>query len=437
MRHAKRLKDLGIALHLGTRATSAERGKPVKITLEKDMEPPDRLSLLQTRAGMRHASGDEDGALEDLEEAFKISGAAAAPMLETMLETRRQSAIESGEQEAERTVTMRLIEVLKVQEKHEDSLAMLVAWVDRAPDDVECLRTLREVQADAQHWEGVIDTCRRLLEIDEEDYLAEAAESLLLAYQTLGQIEQARESLEAARAKEPDNARVRTALRTVYEQVGAHRELALLFIDEAQAVDDDEQKAAYLRWAGQTLVSQGDPESAMPALEQVLEIQPGDAGATISIADIAMMQGDFEQAHNVLDEAISRCKGRKYQNELCMFWQRKSYVARAQGDIEQQIGHLLKAHQTANKNPDVAAELADLSESLERWDVATKALRAITNFTDIECRISPAQAMVRQGRIALHQGDEKLARMWARRLKRAADEGDADVMTFLQEMGEA
>ena len=61
-----------------------------------------------------------------------------------------------------------------------------------------------------------------------------------------------------------------------------------------------------------------------------------------------------------------------------------------------------------------AAELADLAEELEQWELATKVLRQIA-LMETECPISRAMSFVRQGRISLITGDPKRAVFWARR----------------------
>ena len=51
------------------------------------------------------------------------------------------------------------------------------------------------------------------------------------------------------------------------------------------------------------------------------------------------------------------------------------------------------------------------------------------------CRITQTQALIRQGRIALRQGDKKRAMMFARRVKHG-DEVDPELEAFMRELGE-
>jgi tetratricopeptide (TPR) repeat protein len=391
-----------------------------------------RLPLLKTRATMRSNAGDDPGSVEDLESAFAIDPESVAEQLEAALDAQRQQAIEAGDQEDERKATLRCIDVMRARANADGALELLSAWLERSPDDVESLRRLREMQTEAQQWDAVVETCGRLLELDSDEPLEEAALALQQAYETLGRPEDARAGLEQAREKLPGNAAIRGALRKLYEKVGAHRELAMLLIEEAHSLDDVEQKTAYLRWAGQTLVMVGDVDGAVPALREVLDLQPEDVGARVSLADAFIVAGQYDEADTLLDEALAEFKGRRHGKEQAIFVQRKSHVARAKGDPDGQLAQIQKAHQADNKNGEIAVELADLAELLEQWDAATKALRAITLIEG--CRITPTQALIRQGRISLRQGDTKRAMMFARRAKRGEEGDQTEVDAFLAEI---
>lgn len=393
-----------------------------------------RLTLLRTRAAMRAAAGDEAGAVADLEEAFVLEPEGVAPDLESALDARRRRAGESGDQETERAATLRCVDVMRSRANRDGALGMLSLWLERSPDDVESLRRLRELQTEAQQWELVIGVCERLVTLDQGEAQEDAAMALASAYEMLGKPADARATLELAREKQPASAKIRGALRRLYEMIGAHRELARLLIEEAETMEDPEQRIAYLRWAGQTLVMVGDVEGAVPALRRVLELVPGDVGASVSLVDSHIVAGQLDEADQLLEEAMNELKAKRNTRDLPVFLHRKAHVARARGDAEQQLAWLQKAHQADSKNGDIAADLADLAEALEQWETAGKALRAIT-LLEAPCRITQAQALIRQGRIFLRQGDKKRAMMFARRAKR--DEADPELDAFTREIEES
>jgi tetratricopeptide (TPR) repeat protein len=177
----------------------------------------------------------------------------------------------------------------------------------------------------------------------------------------------------------------------------------------------------------------GDAAAAVPALRGALEASPGNADITVSLADSYVLAGWFDDANELLDEALGATKGRR-SPEVSLYYHRKARVAEAQGDRPKQLELLQEAHLCAKKNGMVAAALADLAEELEEWDLAAKTLRTITLIDD-DCPISRPQAFLRQGRIAQRLGDDKSARMWARRARREDPESQ-DIEQLLLDLGE-
>ena len=93
------------------------------------------------------------------------------------------------------------------------------------------------------------------------------------------------------------------------------------------------------------------------------------------------------------------------------------------------------AYASDRKNGEIIADLADVAEHLEQWNVAIKTLRNVILY-DGECRISHAEASLRQGRICHIQGDDRKARQWAQRaLQEGAEQADVD--SLLSQIGEA
>ena len=428
--------DSQLCVELATtmaRSGDVERGIAIlSEAIEGTDDDATRLMLLRARGQSRSAGGDHDGALEDIEEAYGLDPAAVADDLLSVLDEQRISTADAGEQDKEREITMRCIDIMMAQERRDEALGLLLAWSERVPDDLEALRTLRDLESQDQRWEDLERTCAQLIEIETGDEQITSAAMLLEACAQLGTPEHAREPLERVWGQQPDNPRIRAEVRRLYELTGAHQELAKMLLEEAQTMDDEEDKVAYLRWAGEALLSSGDVNSAMPALTEVLEMQPDDAQARCLLADANVLLGRFPEAHGLLDEAISKTK--RSSPDLHMFHHRKAYVSSAEGDHMAQLDSLKKAHQTARKNGQIASELADLAEALEQWDLAVATLRTITTL-DGECPIPPAVALVRQGRIALRLGDEKRAKLCARRAAMTDAEAEG-VQQLLADLGE-
>jgi tetratricopeptide (TPR) repeat protein len=206
-----------------------------------------------------------------------------------------------------------------------------------------------------------------------------------------------------------------------------------LLVKDAKGATDGGEQARMLGRAGGIFLELGDAVSAVPVLREAAALVPDDPDLVVSLIDAYLLAGWFDDANEQLDNIINGAKGKRTP-EIAPFFHRKAQVAEAQGDRAKQLQWLQEAHNCAKKNGVFAAQLADLAEQLEQWDLATKTLRMIT-LLDTECPISKADAFYRQGRIALIQGDDKNARMWGRRARRE-DPASPEIENFLRELGE-
>jgi tetratricopeptide (TPR) repeat protein len=437
MRQACEVKpgDTSLRVELAaTLASSGDRAAGLQVlsnALDGADDERTRLELLLARAGLRSPEEDEAGVLGDLESAFTLDQTKVAPALEDALQQARRGASARGDEQTERSLTLRLVDVLLVRDKRDEVSILLAEWSDRAPNDLEALRLRRGLDAEDQRWDAVAATCERLVELEGDAAQIEAALALAQACRELGTPERALVGLERARESQPASAQLRAELRKLYEQTGAQRELAGLMLEEAATMDTREERYPVLLGAGQTFLKVGDAAAAVPALRQALDIRPQESDVIAALADAYILAGWFEDANELLDQAIEGTKGRRTP-ELCVLLFRKAELARTQGDPARAIDMLKEAHNCNKKNGDVAAALANLAEELEDWDLATKTLRTIS-LLDTECPISRGEAFLRQGKIAYRMGDQKGALMWARRAKREEpDSGDID--RFIEEI---
>lgn len=429
--------DAELSIELAT--TMARSGDPtggielLTQAVEGTDDPATQVALLRARAAARVSGDDPQGAVQDLEEAYTIDTEGVAEELLSALDEQRVSAADQADDALERDTTHRSVQIMLAHGRRDDAIGLLSAWGDRMPSDLESQRQLRNLAAEDQRWEEVERASLALLDLETgEEQVASAAMLLEACIQT-GNPEAAREPLERVWEAQPDNAQIRNEVRRLYETIGAHQELAKLLLEEARDLEDVEEKISYLRWAGEALLAGGEVNEAMPALMEVIELKPDDAQARCLLADAHVLMGRFAEANALLDEAIAG--SRRSNPDLWMFHHRKAYVAGSMGDHQTQLESLKKAHQHARKNGQVAAELADLAEALEDWDLAVATLRTITTLDEGESPISPAVALVRQGRIALRNGDDKRARLCARRASMTDPEAEG-VAELLAELGE-
>jgi tetratricopeptide (TPR) repeat protein len=429
--------DLGLRIELASTLSQAGQHEQAVATMSAALElcddDPARLEVLRTRAHLRAASGDEDGAVSDLEQAFDLDRGSVAAELEEALGRRLEWARSAGDDGAERSHTLRAVDVMLVRDKRVEASQLLSGWTSRHPDDLEALRRQRDLDAADGRWDAVAATCSRLVHVESGAAQIDAALGLSHAYQVLGRPDGAREGLEHVRAAQPQSAEVRAELRKIYEHLGDEHQLARLLSEDAEGIEDPAARAELLARAGRIFVELGDANAAIAPLRGALALVPGDVAAIIALADAYILAGWFDDANEHLDQAIAAGRGRRTP-EMCVFHHRKAQIAGAQGDRTRQLFHLQEAHLCNKKNGLVAAELATVAEELGDLDLAAKTLRTIT-LIDTECPISRGEAFLRQAKIALVQGDEKSAMMWARRAKREEPD-NAAVDTFLEELGE-
>jgi tetratricopeptide (TPR) repeat protein len=146
-----------------------------------------------------------------------------------------------------------------------------------------------------------------------------------------------------------------------------------------------------------------------------------------------MSMGELDEAAAALDRAIEATGGRR-SPELSALLHRKARIAGARGDHPAQLDLLQQAFATDKGNGQAAAELADLAEALEDWDLAVKVLRTITVLD--ECPISRTEAFLRQAKIAYRRGDRQRAVLWARKARQEEADNE-EVAQFLAELGES
>jgi tetratricopeptide (TPR) repeat protein len=393
----------------------------------------ERPRLLRMRARLELAVGDVQIALEDLEEAYAIDPAGTASALADGLERIRQDAMSADDGEAEARTTHRLVELLTQSGRTDEARDLLAAWSDRSPEDVEALRTLRDMDAAAERWEDVARHEERRVQAERGDAQVEAALGLANAFRRLERPGDARFGLEEAYRAQPEDVRLRDALRSLYEETGELVQLAQILLADADAAEDDDARFDLLRRAGELRTEVGDPEGALECLAQAAALKPDDHDLVIALADAYMGSGRLQEAVELLQESIGGFK-RQRSPHLAAMQLRMARIAAISGDPETQKEWLNVAMDADKNNPDVAAELSQLALDMGDDETALKALRVVT-LQKADGPMSKAMAFLRQAQIVHRQGDTQKAVLWARRA-RLEDEDLAEAQEFLESVGE-
>ncbi|MEM6293714.1 MAG: tetratricopeptide repeat protein [Myxococcota bacterium] len=390
-----------------------------------------RHQLQGTRADLRLQTGDIHGAVQDLEAAYAADPADLAPRLIDALERLLSQAAGASDAALERSTTLRLSELAMQTGDQARAQELLTAWVERERKDAEALRLLRDLATQRESWAMAAKLNARLVAVETGDAQADAALRLADACAKVGKAAEARPGLEHARRKQPDNRAIRDRLRDLYEEMGAEKELTKILALEAAEVEDPAERIPLLRRVADLSLAHGEHEAGMDAITQILSIAPGDPGASVLLADAYLAVGDVDQAEAVILAALDTLKGKRGA-EVAVLYHRQARVAGGRGDAPGQLELLQQAFAADKNNGEIAAELADLAEVLESWDVATRVLRTIT-LLDGPCPISRVQAFLRQAQICLHRGDRQRAVLWARKAKHEGPD-DPDVDQFLAQL---
>ena len=391
-----------------------------------------RADLLKVRSELSLELAELASAVADLEEAYAIAPESMRHRLLDALERQKTAAFAASDAGGERVAVMRLIELHEAGGDSATAREVLSDWVEQAPDDRESLRELQRRDEAAERWDDVARTCERLLRLETGKARATTAIALADACTRAGRAADALSSLEQVHSEDRHDAALRGRLRALYENIGAKAELAAILIDDAMAATDVSERVGHLQHAARLHLELGDPGAALLPLTEAGKLQPEDAQNQLLMIDLAIQLGRVAEAEQALEAAIAVQK-RKRSPELAALYQRMARLSAAQGDAEAQLKWLNQAVEIDRKSGDIASELADAALAIGNYDVAMKALRALTMMEDPR-PITRAMAFLKQAQIAHMRGDPRRAQHWARKAK-SLDEGLAEADSFLAEIG--
>jgi tetratricopeptide (TPR) repeat protein len=375
-----------------------------------------------------------DDAVGSLDAAYALNPAQVVDRLIEGLELSRQAAHERQNKERERELTMRLAHLLAQREQRERAADLLRDWTARAREDTEALRLLLELLQTLRSFSPAIDVAESLLGLVPLAELEEVATQLLGAARSEGDPEAARRGLVAAVARAPKNQNLVELLGQLYEQIDDKRALAALLSEHLSSHGPAEKRAEELRRIGQLLLGAGDIEAALDPLTKALALKPDDVPTVLFIADARIAAAQFQEAQDVLEHSMTTQRQRR-SPELALLRLRMAQLSSAAGDQEARLEWLNAALDADLNNGEIASETAVLAQTMGSFELALKALRAITMLKG-ETAMSRAEAFYRQAQIVAHKGEPRRAVLWAKKAK-AEDANLPGVDQLLAELGEA
>ncbi len=385
-----------------------------------------RGTVLGRRAALRARTGDGEGALADFEAAIANGEAALRGPLAEHLATLALQAAGRGDSSLWRQYRLRIAELRLEMGDVEDARSVLTELLKTDSKDKATLRALADLDEREGDWEAASATYRRLVALEDEHGIVAVALKLADTCERAGRLADARGGLERARASAPHDVALRQRLAWLYEQLGAVKELAELLLEEARSAGEVAPRFEGLIHAGQLLLGLSqDPattqqvgvSAAIAPLEEAHALRPADLDCAALLSDAYVGGGRFEEAQELLRNAIGTFKGRRAR-ELSSLYHRLARVSEILGDKSASLQHLTTALDMDAQNGYVASELAYLAMEIGNYDVAQRALRAVT-MLKAPAPLPKAMAYQHLGEIAQQQGDVKRAMLL---LKRAIDD---------------
>ncbi len=255
---------------------------------------------------------------------------------------------------------------------------------------------------------GWLDRLRELTDGKERwDVTLRLADALVAANRK----PEARERLESEVARDPEADRVRIRLAETCRAAQDWSALAQLLTDGATHAPDKATRLSRLREAAELHRSRtGEPEKAIPLLEQASDLAPDENAVKLALADALGATGRFEEARTLLRTLVEAFGGRRPKERAPVHY----HLARldlAVGDRARALIELEAATRIDPGNPEILRTLAELARDdgqLDRAERSYRALLTVLRRQDDATEDSPitrSEAMFELSQIAARQGE--------------------------------
>lgn len=372
-----------------------------------------RADLLQLRAELAAAGGDETAAVADMEEALTLGASEVVPSLSQTLTRIAERATAAGDLAAARTATLRLAEVVRGSGDQAQADQILFRWIDAHPTDREVLQSMR-VRFEAQErWDAAASVWSRLAQIEQGEALAETVLAMAAACEKIGRGAEVIPWLQEVLRQIPGHAPVLARLAQLLQAGGNAIEAAELQIQMADRETDEGESYRLLVGAAETLLGAGAFPASATALEKAAALRPTERVGRTLLIDAYIGMGEIARGAEVLASLLAEAKTMRAE-ELAVLYQRQAQLAAAKGDNEGRLQALKKALETDRKSVAIASEVADLAEAAGDDELAMRALRVVT-ANPVKDPKGSAVAYYRLGRIAHKSRDKARAIIFVKR----------------------
>ncbi|MBN2192595.1 MAG: tetratricopeptide repeat protein [Polyangiaceae bacterium] len=238
--------------------------------------------------------------------------------------------------------------------------------------------------------------------------LADRALRLANAYVACGERRYARARLERAAAVALDASSVRKRLAELYREDKDWAPLAALLTTEAARAPDPKSRLALLvEAAGFHLDMRGQPNDAVPLLEQAVELDPDDPDRRLSLSRALELAGRFDEATQILRQQIELYGARRPKSRAIVHFQ-LARVSLAAGCRAEAIAELELANRIDPAHPGILQALGRIAfeeGQLERAEKTYRALLLVVRPAEDPNAPSRSEALLDLGDIAGQLGD--------------------------------
>lgn len=244
--------------------------------------------------------------------------------------------------------------------------------------------------------------------------LGERVVRLAQAYLALGDAERARARLEEALTTTMDAAPVRKRLIELYRKEGVWGPLCDLLVEEAERAADDRARLPLIREAAELHVrKRKEPERAVPLLERAVELDPEDPTLPLSLSEVLVASGRFEDAARVLRVRVEQY-GHRRPKDRAIVHLYLARVALAAGRRAEALSELDIGAKIDPAHPGILYELGRLAleeGQLTRAERTYRALLLVLRKPDEQAQFAPSRAEIYLdlSEIAAQQGDAERA----------------------------
>ncbi len=215
------------------------------------------------------------------------------------------------------------------------------------------------------------------MQLEQGEAQVAAANRLVVLAARANRTPDAMAAIEQLVAADPGRQELVDLLGRLYEKTGERRKLAALLYDAASRAADEDQRFELLRRAGSLSLEIGDGSLAIMALNEALDIRPGDEASGLLASDAYVLAGALDDAAAALKPFVAAYKG-KGAPGLAVLHARLARIAALAGDAKEELAALARALDADKKNGEIMGALADRAEAAGDLDLALKALRLIT-----------------------------------------------------------